>query len=244
MILAVSTGAGVINSLVGGGTTIVLPLLVFCGVPPLVANGTNRLAVACQSLAALASLRSAGALRWRAALPLAAAALAGGIVGSLFAKAIDEERFQSVMGWILLGGIPLLFVRGAGGRPGATGFATYGRFLLALGGALLCGVYGGFLGAGVGALIMIFLTPLAGMTPLEMLPVKILMVLAMSVSAAAVFLSSGLVDWRTAAPLIAGNVLGGVIGARVALAAGDRLLRIATAAIGAALAVLLILELA
>ena len=56
-ILGIGLLAGTINTLVGGGSFIVLPLLVFFGMPAQVANGTNRLAVFFQSLAATGSLQ-------------------------------------------------------------------------------------------------------------------------------------------------------------------------------------------
>ena len=42
--------AGVVNTLAGGGSLFTLPVLIFLGLPPQVANGTNRIAIVVQSL--------------------------------------------------------------------------------------------------------------------------------------------------------------------------------------------------
>ena len=52
--------AGVINTLAGGGSLFTLPALIFLGLPPQVANGTNRIAIVVQSLRGKLGYRSKG----------------------------------------------------------------------------------------------------------------------------------------------------------------------------------------
>ena len=52
--------AGVINTMAGGGSLITLPLLIFAGLPPTVANGTNRVAIVLQNVGALSAFRKQG----------------------------------------------------------------------------------------------------------------------------------------------------------------------------------------
>ena len=52
--------AGVINTLAGGGSLFTLPALIFLGLPPQVANGTNRIAIVVQSLSGTLGYRSKG----------------------------------------------------------------------------------------------------------------------------------------------------------------------------------------
>ena len=40
-----------INTLAGGGSLLTLPILIFMGLPPSVANGTNRIAILIQGVA-------------------------------------------------------------------------------------------------------------------------------------------------------------------------------------------------
>ncbi len=243
MLLVAAAGAvaGAINTVSGGGTYITLPLLAFLGLEPHVANATNRFAIAFQALAAVRTLRGHGIVSWRECVPPAFVALLGAIPGAHLAKELDPRRYESAIGWILLVGIALLFVRpmpeaaarAAGGGGGA-------RRALALCAAFLLGIYGGFLGAGIGVMIVLVLTPLLRLELVRMTAVKVSMLLALSISATGFNLIHSLVDWRLGLPLLAGNLVGGLYGARLTLRIGESRLRAAVAATAAVMAVVLI----
>ena len=52
--------AGVINILAGGGSLLTLPMLIFLGLPPSIANGTNRVAILIQNVFSISGFRSKG----------------------------------------------------------------------------------------------------------------------------------------------------------------------------------------
>ena len=60
LLILVGMMAGVINTLAGGGSLLTLPVLIFMGLPPNVANATNRIAIAFQALIGTAGYRSKG----------------------------------------------------------------------------------------------------------------------------------------------------------------------------------------
>ena len=246
VIFGVGTVAAAINTMAGGGSYLVLPLLVFFGVDPLSANATNRLAICFQTATATVRLARDRVLRWRIAVRVAAVALAGGAGGAALAAALDPGRYRSWMGWLLLVGLVFFLAKRSGAAaapegesPGAEPERS-ARSLLGLLGVALLGVYGGFLGAGVGVMIIFFLTPILRLDLVRMVAVKVLMVGAISVAASVVYLSQGLVDPVTAAPLIVGNVVGGWLGARWTLQAGARRVRWVVAGVAAAMAVALL----
>lgn len=251
VVLSLGVLAGAINTMVGGGTYIMLPVLVlFTGLTPQVANATNRLAVAFQAVAGTVTLRRRGVVQVRTALIPAGIALLGGVAGGYLNTRFDAEQFRSVMGWLLLGGIALLFVRPK--RPATAGSAEVADPDLpepvrpgslrwpGLIGAFVLGVYGGFLGAGVGVLIMLVLPRLLGVDLVQGVAIKVMMVLAFSASAALVYVQAGLVDWAALVPVVVGYMIGGVLGARLAVKVGNRWLRPIVAIVGAVLAVFLI----
>jgi len=51
---------GIINTMAGGGSLITLPLLIFLGLPPSVANGTNRIAIMMTAFSANMGFKSKG----------------------------------------------------------------------------------------------------------------------------------------------------------------------------------------
>jgi len=239
--------AGVVNTLVGAGTSIVLPLLILLGVPPQIANGTNRVCVAFQTAAAATTLHGRTGVEWRTALAPVAASMAGALPGAVLATEIDPGVFEDLLGWLLLAGIATLYLRRSPPRAGAASpsegeSAAPARRLRPLGLAVtfLFGVYGGFVGAGIGVLYMLYLPPLLGLTLGRMVHVKTWMVLSLSVVSGAWYLARGQVDGVVAAALLPSYVLGGFIGARLALRSGERWIRRAVAAVAALLAIAVI----
>lgn len=240
LILVLAVVAGAINTMVGGGTYIMLPVLVlFLGLDPKIANATNRFAVSFQAAAGATTLFRSGAGKLRTALLLALIALAGGAVGAYINHLLDPERFRSWMGWLFLLGVGLMFLPKRSPQASAQGpkrFPWLGYL-----GTFVLGIYGGFLGAGVGVLILLFLPRLLDMDLVPMVAVKVVMVCTFSAAASVVYLWYGYVDFRTAVPLIGGYVLGAVLGARLTLRGGDQWVRRLVAAVAIVLAVLLIL---
>ena len=62
IIILISVGfvAGAINTLAGGGSLLTLPILIFLGLPPNIANGTNRIAILFQNIFTTAGFKSKG----------------------------------------------------------------------------------------------------------------------------------------------------------------------------------------
>ena len=74
--------AGVINVMAGGGSSIVLPVLIFLGIDPTVANGTNRVAILFQNFFATLSFRKEGVADMKTSVRLAVFTLPGVLAGS------------------------------------------------------------------------------------------------------------------------------------------------------------------
>ncbi|MEC9475522.1 MAG: sulfite exporter TauE/SafE family protein [Planctomycetota bacterium] len=249
LISVVGVVAGTINTLVGGGTLMVLPLLIFVGIDPLVANGTNRVCVAIQ--AAVAGWTMSREQRRRdQAVPgdspsgietvgwwPFALVLFSSIPGAWCAiqiDTLDSDLFQRVMGVVLLVAV-LAFLtlktpKSETARP--SGIGTTGFFI----GCILCGLYGGFMGAGIGAFVILLLTTAFRMPLVEAVRCKVWMVMVLSAAAGAWYLADGFFHLETALFLIPSYALGGVIGGRIVLRGEDRILRPIVAILSAALA--------
>ena len=77
--------AGFLNVMAGGGSMITLPLLIFLGLPVAAANGTNRVAILVQNIAAVGSFRSQGYADFKNGLAFGAATIPGALVGAFAA---------------------------------------------------------------------------------------------------------------------------------------------------------------
>ena len=231
--------AGVVNTLVGGGTSIVLPLLIALGYDPQLANGTNRFCVAFQAGAAAATFRRHSKQPARQQVPPIVAAIAGAIPGAWLATWLDPTLFREILGWVLLAGVVFFFTspkkKDAEGTVPATSLPWSG--LVA---CFLFGVYGGFIGAGIGVLILLYLPRLLGLPLVAMVEIKVWMVLALSAAAGVVYLIEGQVSWGIVAALLPSYMVGGVLGAKLTIRGGERWVRGAIATVAAGLAVLII----
>jgi len=225
LLVAAGLVAGVVNTLAGGGSLLTLPALIFVGLPAGVANGTNRVAVLVQSATASAGFRRGGALDLKRATLLLLPSLAGAAVGAALAVRVPDDAMQRVIAVSLLVFLVPVLVKPdvwLHGRPGAFS----GRPPVWMYPALFAvGVYGGFLQAGVGFLILAVLVLGGGLDLVRANGVKVYLVAGYTVLALAIFLASGQVEWRSGIALAAGNGVGGWLGARMALRRGAGFVR-------------------
>lgn len=226
--LLVATGAvaGTLNVLAGGGSLLTLPVLIFLGLPPTVANGTNRVAILVQNVGAAASFRRHGLLDapWlRLAVP---PALLGAVVGVWMGVRIGDVAFQRTLAGVMVAvGIWTLWnpVKPAVDTDAGPPARPLHRALLA-GGFFVVGVYGGFIQAGVGFIILALLAA-GGVDLVRGNALKVALVLVFTPLALAGFALNGLVDWALGLSLALGNLLGGLLGVRLNVLKGSSWVR-------------------
>lgn len=215
--------AGVINVIAGGGSFITLPILIFLGVPPGVANGTNRVGIVAQDLAAVWSFDREGVLDRRAAVWAAVPATLGAGLGAWLALRITDALFLEILPLLMVGlSLTSLWTprrpSGEEARPGS------GIGALPTLGFFLAGVYGGFVQAGVGFLFLA-LTSILGFDLVRGNAVKVLSILPLTALALAIFAWNGRVEWLTGGVLALGFLAGGLLGARLTVLKGHRWVR-------------------
>ena len=215
--------AGVANTLAGGGSFIILPLLIGLGLSPGVANATSRLGVLAHGSAATLTFARAKALPGGLVLRVAPAMCVGAIGGAWLATRLDDALLRPLFGAILVVWALMLIVRpGRFLQPPPTPLQPGPLAQLV---ALLIGVYGGFLQAGVGFPLMALFVSMLGHTTLQANAAKVAVVFIYTLLAMAVFAAAGQVAWREGAILALGMVGGGVLGARLQLRVGPGVVR-------------------
>jgi uncharacterized membrane protein YfcA len=226
LLFAAGAVAGVINVVAGGGSFLTLPILMFMGLPAGVANGTNRVGILLQNVGAVWSFDRHGVLDWSSLLWAALPASMGAVVGVWIALVISDQSFKRVLALLMVTlALWTLWApsgtsseeRLVGGRRGKRTFLVAIAFFLV-------GIYGGFVQAGVGFLILAA-TTVAGLDLVRGNAVKVLTVLCFTGLALALFAVNGRVDWLMGATLAAGTVLGGLVGARLTILKGHRWVR-------------------
>jgi uncharacterized membrane protein YfcA len=214
LLFAVGCLAGTLNVLAGGGSFLTLPVLLFLGLPAPLANGTNRVAILLQNTGAVWSFSRQGVLDRGALLWAALPATAGAVLGAWLALDVGELAFRRLLAVLMVvlsaGSLWSPRRRKVARRPAWMPLAFFA-----------VGVYGGFIQAGVGFLVLA-VTTAAGLDLVRGNAVKVLAILCWTVAALGVFAAAGSVDWQLGAALAAGNLAGGVTGARLTVLKGHR----------------------
>jgi len=210
--------AGTINVIAGGGSFLTLPLMIFLGIPAGVANGTNRVALLMQNVGAVWGFRRHRVLDVPLALRLAAPAVVGAVLGSWMALQVSDFTFRRLLAVLMLVMALWTLLRPLGREPDPDAPpATPGPALLGV--FFLIGIYGGFIQAGVGFLLLAG-TTLAGLDLVRGNAIKVTCVLAWTLAAIAVFAAGGAIDWGAGLALGLGNLLGGQLGVRLTVLKG------------------------
>jgi len=237
IVLAAGLAAGFINVLAGNGSLISLPALIFIGLPPGVANATNRVSIVFQNLVGGTSFHRRGKLDARGALMLSIPMVLGSTVGAFLAVEVNDEVFRQVLAVAMIVMLALMLVkpeRWIVGNPGAVNpQLTIARFII----FFAIGVYGGFLQAGVGIFLLVALVLEVGYDVVRANAVKVVVTLASAVVSLAIFSANLKVDWTAGLLLAAGSMVGAWLATRFASdkgAAWVRLFVIVVVAVSAA----------
>ncbi|MEO7267633.1 MAG: sulfite exporter TauE/SafE family protein [Knoellia sp.] len=245
LIFTAGVVAGTINTVVGSGTLVTFPTLLFFGYAPVMANVSNTIGLVAGGLTGSwgyrHELRGARAtlLRW------APMSFLGGIVGAILLLVLDPAAFKAIVPVLI--GLGVLLVafgpRLTAWTTARRGESTTGR---ALGehsrrrAALLAfcvfagAIYGGYFGAAQGVILMGVLTTLTSESLQSLNGIKNVLATIVNSVAALTFIivAPEEVHWGVAGLIAAGSLLGGVLGARVGRRLPPQVLRAVIIVIG------------
>ena len=211
--------AGIINTLAGGGSFITVAAMIFMGLPPTVANGTNRIAILFQNIMAVKRFKHFDLVPTENLKGILIPAAMGAIAGAYMASAIPDATFKRIFGALM---ILISFITLYDPQRVAERLRPSPKLLPAI--FFLIGIYGGFIQAGVGFFILAALS-LYGMDLVRANAVKVLVILIFTVFALAIFAYRGKVDPLWGVVLAAGNATGAYIGVNLAVQKGHGFIR-------------------
>lgn len=212
--------AAVINVIAAGGSFLTLPLLIFLGLPASLANGTNRVGVLAQNVSAVFGFHRHRVLPVSWSLAVSVPATAGAAIGVWAALHVPDVAFRRILSVVMLSMTLATLLSGRTRvRPDAAPRSPWHWSMTA--GFFLAGIYGGFLQAGVGFLALA-LTTVAGLDLVRGNAVKVFVVMLLTGLSLAVFAGAGHVHWPAGLALALGNLLGGLVGVKVAVLKGQK----------------------
>ena len=219
-LLAAGMAAGTINTIVGSGTLITFPTLLFFGFPPLVANVSNTVGLVAGGLTGIHGYRSELAGQGRTLRRLVPASFLGAVTGAILLLALPESAFDAIVP-VLIGVAVLLVLLGprlqawAGTRH--PDHDSLGRRVLMTVGVFAAGVYGGYFGAAQGVLLVGIMSVLMTISLQRINGLKNVLSTVVNAVAAVVFMLVAWerINWSVAALIAIGSLAGGYAGARV-----------------------------
>jgi uncharacterized membrane protein YfcA len=218
--LAILAAAGVlatvVNVMAGGGGMIVLPTLMALGLPADVANGTYRLGVT-QSIAGTAAMHREGKLDTGSIVPILIPTVLGAVVGALLATWVPREVLKPIMLVTMILMAALIAFRRQTLIPGEGPTLTPQEAPRSFVGLFLAGVYGGFIQAGVGFLLLGVLVGTLRHNLITGNALKLVITLAFGSVSLGIFAWAGLVSWAPAVVLAAASIVGARLGVRLML---------------------------
>ncbi len=230
ILTAAGLAAGYLNAIAGAGSLLTLPALIFTGLEAGAANATNRIAILFNNLSAMLAYRRGGVRAGKLALPLLLPLAASGAAGAWFATLLDDEQLQVSIAVAMVVFLVLSFVprrRGGDGKKEDEAKPELPPFRPSmLLGFCLIGFYAGFLQAGVGILILLYMSLVHGTSLVAANALKVVVILVFAAVALVVFVVLGEpIDPLRGVVLAGGTTVGGYLGARETLRRGEKFVR-------------------
>lgn len=226
LILAAGTAGGFINTMAGGGSLITLPLLIFLGLPSAVANGTNRIALMVENLIAVSNFKSRGYSNFSLSIKLGIPAVVGSIIGSRLAINLPDELFNQILAVVMFIMLGLILWNPTRKFTAVKENLSFKRQLAASTAFFFVGIYGGFVQAGVGIIIIAALSIITGLSLIKINSIKVLVVAIYMFSSLLVFILNDKVNWTIGLTLAVGNGFGAWLASTLAVQKGDKLIKV------------------
>ncbi len=210
---AVMVVTGAIGAITGGNSLINVPILIAFGIAPREAIATNMFAVIFMTVSATARFMGRGLYEARMLTKLCLITAVTSTLGALLTVKMPETLVKAVVG-LSMGALVLFIAFGpkAPERSGPPRAPLVGLVLTAI-----LGVYGGFFSGGYTTLMTVVGTACLGMTMIESVAMMKPVNLVSCAVASVVFVAAGLIDFRLGIPLAVANLVGGWLGAHLAL---------------------------
>jgi len=227
-ILPITFLAGLVDAIAGGGGLIQIPglFLLFPNLPVVSLLGTNKLASFCGTAISSAHYARTLKIDFKMVLPTLVSAFFFSALGAQITTLIDNQFLKPlIFALLLLMGVYTLFHKRFGLTNHQPHLATLKlKLYCALIGAVL-GFYDGFFGPGTGSLLIFCFVGWLGFSFLEGSAFAKFTNLTSNLAAMIYFAAGGHIIYKLALPMAIFNILGNMVGARLAIKKGSKFVR-------------------
>ena len=217
IILLVVSGllSGLMNTLASSGSAITLPVMIFLGIPPSVANATNRLPILIGSSISVYNFQQSKEIIWSKTFLISIPLFLGVILGSFLTQYMDSTKIQ----WLLLVAMIFSFILIVTNSRKILKGRSLIKTTISLKNHIvffLIGVWGGLIVLDSAILILFELILGCGFDLTKANPIKNFFLIIISSISLALFAFNGLINWEIGLILSAGSFMGGFCGSKIA----------------------------
>jgi len=201
--------AGFINTLAGNGSAITLTILIeILGVPPSMANGTNRVGIMAQSITGTWAFHKEGKLNLKKNLKYIIPIVIGAIIGVISVVNVSDGQFRSVFKFLMVIMLGVILVKPKRWLR-KTDLNRSLPLYLHIPVFLALGFYAGFIQMGMGVIFLAVMVLLSKVNIMESNAIKMMAVGLLTIFVLSIFHYKGLVDWKIGAIMAIGQATGG-----------------------------------
>jgi uncharacterized membrane protein YfcA len=220
--------AGFIDSIVGGGGLVLVPALfaTFPQAPPATLLGTNKGASVWGTAFASWQYSRRVEIRWAALLPAAGAGFVASFAGAWLVTRVSPDFLRQMLPLVLLAVLVYTLFKKDLGRTHAPRFSGAREVLVSVALGAVIGLYDGFFGPGTGSFLVFLLVRVLGYDFLSASACAKFINTATNVAALVFFVTKGHIWWHFVLIMALANVLGSLLGTRLALKHGTGFVRL------------------
>lgn len=227
LLLVAALGAGWIDAVVGGGGLIQLPaLLLFPGITPVQALATNKLGSIFGTATSAVTYYRRTSPDLKTAIPMAVTALLGAFGGAGLATILPSQAIKPIIIAALIAVLLFTIFKPKAGELSRLRYTGHKHYLRALAIGLVIGGYDGMVGPGTGSFLIISMVTVLGYNFLQSSAKAKIVNLCTNLGALMLFVPTGHVLVGLGLAMGVMNMLGGYLGARMAISKGSGFIRI------------------
>lgn len=219
--IVIGSISGFINTVASSGTAVTLPIMIFCGIDPIVANATNRLPVFVGFTTSVFNFSRSGKIPWKTSLLLAIPVGIGTTIGAIFVGSLPNsytEIFVSIallISFILILINPRKFI--VSKNMGIKKIDTTTIVIM-----FAIGIWAGVIVLDSAIFVLFTLVLLMGYELIKANAIKSVLILTVGLVSIIAFLYSGKIDWTAGLLLSIGSVAGSYLGSNFAMQESSR----------------------
>lgn len=215
--------AGFISSIAGAGGAIVLPVLLWAGLPPLNALATNKFQSVFGTLSSTINFLRKGYIDLHALLPALCYAFVGSVIGTYLVQQISTDYLSLMMPYLLIVLALYMLLSPTINDEDLPPKISDNIFAPLIGGGI--GLYGGFFGPGMGSFFAVAFASLRGFNMRKATAFTKPLVLIVNTTSMVMFLWGGHIVWSLAIAMAVSQVVGARLGSNLVIHRGTALIK-------------------